>query len=498
VRLVNAQRQLRERGRIRIGYSTPSKKREGVKVPHRLDTFRFTAPDEQTVREVAALYGGEPEPWPDGGRDRFQVVTGADSVNVILPAGMAMSQAYEQYAKGFAVVRCDGEQCWTPGGSKLDVQPCVCDPDNRDCQLTTMVSVILPDLGGLGTFRLVTHSWYGAMELGAAVDLIESAMAVGMRVPARLFLTHREVRRLINGKPEVRKFPVPALDLHMSVAALGSGGSGGALSPGPQSGALVTAPESAPPALPSSWQPVDQQALPTAPPPDVRGILADNDRPARPRANAAPPIASTGATPRTEAEAVAATPDCSVCGLPYGTAKLVKNPEPGGSRFVHAHHLDSDNAEKDLPGDVTPSEGDRPAEPPPPADEEVRGGGGVAGAGRRPGAQPAPTAAPPQNASSSARMMTTAQGRKVMALCAEVWPALEGMSGAEVDEMRRENLLALVGILGQPGLTSRTQIDNATAPVLLDALEELKAGTIVMTDAGLVDTTSGEVMVKAP
>lgn len=484
MRLVNAQRQLRERGRIRIGYSTPSAKKPGVKVPHRLDTFRFTAPDEQTVREIAALYGGTPEPWPDGGRERFQVVTSADSLNVILPAGMAMSQAYEQYAKGFPVVRCDGEQCWTPGDAKLDVQPCLCDPDRRDCALVTMVSVILPDLGGIGVFRLVTKSFYAAAELGASVDLIESAMAVGMRVPARLFLTHREVRRLINGKPEVRKFPVPALDLFMSVAALGSGGSGGALSTGPQSSAPAPAPESAPPALPASWRPVDQQALPPAPPTDVRSILADNDRPAKPRANAAPPIASTGAKPRTEEEAVAATSDCSICGLPYGTAKLVKNPEPGGSRFVHAQHLSS--------------EGDRPPEPPSPADEEVRGGGGVAGTGRQPGAQPAPTAAPPQDARGAVRMMTTAQGRKVMALCAEVWPAPQGMTGAEVDDMRRENLLALVGMLGQPGLTSRTQIDAATAPILLDALEELKVGDIVMTDAGLISTATGEVTVKAP
>lgn len=486
MRLVNAQRQLRERGRIRIGYSTTNER--GKKVPHRLDTFRFTTPDEQTIGEVAAVYGGTPEPWPDGGRDRFQVVSEVDSINVILPAGMAMSQAYEQYKGGFPVLRCDGETCWTPSDRKLDVKPCTCDPERPECDLTTMVNVILADLLGMGVFRLVTHSYYGARELAASVDMIESAMAVGARVPTRLFITHREVRRLVNGKPQVRKFPVPVLDLNMSVAALGSGGSGAVLSLLEPQGDLPSPPESAAPALPAAWRPVNQQALPPAPLPDVRAVLAENERPPRQRANAAPPIPATGVKARGEAEHAAAMKTCSLCGLEYGQATLVRNPEPGGSRFVHAHCLPA------------PEEGDSPAVQPPPEDEPARDGGGAAGTGEASaGTQPAPVTDPQDDRKGRGyvRMMTSRQHSKAMALCAEVWPAGE-LSGRDADDMRRENLLHLAAVLGQPGLTSRSQITATTAPILLDALEQLKAGTVGLTAAGLVDAATGEVTVRAP
>jgi hypothetical protein len=94
-------------------------------------------------------------------------------------------------------------------------------------------------------------------------------------------------------------------------------------------------------------------------------------------------------------------------------------------------------------------------------------------------------------------MMTPLQHRKAMALSAQAWPAGD-LSGRDADDMRRERLLWLCAVLGQPELTSRTQITAATAPVLLDALEELAAGTLELTDAGLVDPATGEITVAAP
>lgn len=509
MRLIHSQRQLRERGRIRQGYSTL--RQDGKKIPHRSETYILSAPDRTTIDQVASVLGGQPEEWSDGGQDRYRVVTKADSLRVVLSAGMALSQRYDQYRKGFPVITCDGQTCWTPGKGRLDARDCVCDPDNRDCSLTTMLSVILPDLPGVGSWRLVTHSWYGAAELLATVELIESVMAVGALVPGRLFLTHREVRRLIDGKPEVRKFTVSALDLDQSVAVLGSGAPGGAL-PSPSTSSGVSplpsqTPERNAPPAPTGWHGVDQAELPPAPIPNVRGALADVERPVKRRANAAPPIRRTGAVPRTEAEAVAASPNCSRCGLPYGQATLLRNPDPGGSRFIHARCATDDNE--------SPQEGERPTPQPAPDVEDARpssssaskgeqqyqgrDGGGAAGVGvTSAGAQPAPvTARPSSQTTSGAMRMAPDRHRQVMALSSEVWPKGD-LSGREHDELKRTLTLALVGLLGQPGLTSRNDITASTGQLLVDALNQLKDGSLVLTDRGLVSTATGEVTLAPP
>lgn len=485
MRIKHLQQALREAGRVRIGYSTPGKTK-GAKVPHKLDRFRLTAPDEATIEGVAAVYGGTPEPWPDGGRDRFQVVTDVDSLNVIFPIGMnAVWQCFEQYDGGYPVVRCDGERFMRPDkrGRLADEGPCACDPNDRACKMTTAVSVILRDLPGIATWRVVTHSFYAATELTAAADMIETVMAAGMSVPARLFITNRTRKALINGKPTTKHYPVLALDLAMSVAALGAGnvGNGGA-----PSGIPSPARRGAPPALSEGgWAPVDDGALTPAPLITVADQLAEVECTPPRRTNAPPLVPSTGRRPRTAAEAAAATPNCTVCGLPYGTAAVIPNPEPGGSRFIHATcaaRLDSE-----------PQEGDPLPDQPPAAGEPARDGGGAASGG----IPPAPADPVPVTGTAQVRMMTVPQHRKAMALAAQAWPAKE-MTGAEADDMRRERLLWLCAVLGQPGLTSRTQITFNTAGVLLDALEEIAEGRLGLTESGLVDAATGEVTVAAP
>jgi hypothetical protein len=341
-RLANLQLSLRERGRIRLGTSTLNAK--GKKIPRKLDRFLFSAPDEQTVQLAARLYGGTPEPWDGGGRDRWRVISEADDVPVVFPAAMAFSQSYEIWQGGFCTRRCDGVTCEEPSGKRWKESPCQCDPDERDCKITTNLSVILPELPGLGTWRLVSHGYYAATELAAAVELIESAISVGMRVPARLFVERREVRRLIDGKPEVRKFAVPVLDLDgLSVAELGNGagmvamGRQGALD-GPQ-GAPDGRDGGSPPAVGrGGWRPVDQAALPPAPMVTVADQLAENNRPVKRRANAAPEIPRTGRAPRPASDVDGTT--CDLCANPYGTDPLVRNPAPG-SKFVHRACLDA-------------------------------------------------------------------------------------------------------------------------------------------------------------
>jgi hypothetical protein len=486
VRIKHLQQALREAGRIRMGYSTLNA--NGNKIPHRSDTFILSSGDRAILEGAATVYGGEVADWPEGGPDRFRLTTAVDSIDAFLPVGMeAVFQRYEQYKGGFLALTCDGERYAAPNvrGRLADQGPCMCDPDDRACSMMTAISVIPRELPGISTWRAVTHGYYSALGITAAAGVIEQTMAAGMTVPVRLFITQQTRRALVDGKPTTKHFPVLALDLAMSVAALGSGrgGTGGALSPSVAGQLPEPAVSSAPPALPSGWAPVDDGALTPAPLVTVADQLAEVERPRKPRANAAPPVPATGRRPRTAAEATAATPNCSVCGQPYGTANVVKNPEPGGSRFIHAACATDDQ----------PPEGDPQADQPPPAGEPARDGGGVAGEEKASvRADPIPV-----TGTGHVRMMTPLQHRKAMALSAQAWPAGD-LSGRDADDMRRERLLWLCAVLGQPELTSRTQITAATAPVLLDALEELAAGTLELTDAGLVDPATGEITVAAP
>lgn len=486
MRIKHLQQALREAGRIRIGYSTLNA--NGHKIPHQSKTFILTSGDREILEGAAAAYGGEVKDWPEGGPDRFRLTTDVDSIEAFLPVGMdAVFQRYEQYKGGFLVLTCDGERYAAPNvkGRMADQGPCVCDPDDRACVMMTAVSIIPRHLPGLSTWRAVTHGFYPAVGITAATGIIEQATASGMTVPVRLFITQKTRRALIDGKPTTKHFPCLALDLAMSVAALdsGRGGTGGALS-SPAGQLPLPAAPSAPPALPSGWAPVDDGALAPTPIVTVADQLAEVERPRSSRANAAPPVPPTGRKPRSASDAMAATPNCSICGEPYGNTNLVKNPMPGGSRFVHTACAAAQDE---------PEEGEPPADQPPPEAESARDGEGVAGRDEA----SAPADPIPVTGTAHVRMMTTKQHRMVMALAADAWPAGD-RSGREADEMRRERVLWLCTVLGQPGLTSRNGITAATAPLLLDALQALQAGTLTLTDAGLVNTATGEITVAAP
>src|SRR3982751_3331494 len=115
-------------------------------------------------------------------------------------------------------------------------------------------------------------------------------------------------------------------------------------------------------------------------------------------------------------------------------------------------------------------------------------------AGRRP-PDPLPSPTPPRR---YVRPASPAQMRKMMAQCAQVWPAEPGQSATEVDEERRANLLALCDAVGAPGLTSRTEISFALAQVVLDALNALEEGRVVLANGLLYDAETGERLAEGP
>jgi hypothetical protein len=276
VRILDLQRRLREIGRIRIGQKVPTS--NGKSRPSKLTNFRLTSRDQQVIDAAAQQWGGTAQPWADapGDGQQWEVYTTADSLPVIVPPGdLAFSQAYAQWTAGGCKVRCDGQ--W----DHLNDKACHCDPENRACEIHTRLSVMLPDLPGLGVWRLDTQGYYAAVELGGVVDICAAHSARGAMLPARLRLEQREVKR---PGVQTRKFAVPVLDLDVHPLSLGAG---------------LDAP-----ALPSgNLTPVPAQDGAAAP--SIAEQLMQIDEPIerQRRANAAATLPATGLAPRTAIEA---------------------------------------------------------------------------------------------------------------------------------------------------------------------------------------------------
>lgn len=442
--ILDIQRRIREVGRIRIGVQAPT--RTGKRAPRKLDKFRLTSPDRRVIDAAAGIYGGDVVQWDNNGSSQWEVITTTDTLNIALPpnpADMAWTQWYEQWAKGFATRRCDG------AFDQVRDRPCDCDPENRTCKATSRLSVLLPDIAGLGLWRLESHGYYAAVELAGAVDLITQMAGAQSVVPARLRLERRESRRLIDGEAKVFKYAVPVIDLDVSIL--------GVRQIAMQVGDQQTVGEV--PALPDGWEPVP----PVEPPAvlsveqQVREIEAPKPKPKR--ANAPAPIPATGRTPGRPADAV-----CDVCGKPYGSEVMVRKE----GRLIH----------KACSTAEAPPVGD---EPPTPESEAGSGGSPPSGSDA---AEPSPA---------PARQASQLQNRKMHATANELWPTVD------VDTRRRITL-DIAARLGAPAnLTSRSQLTRDDASVLIDALEQIRTGTLAWDDDArqLVRVDTGEVVTMA-
>lgn len=288
MRILDLQRRLREVGRIRIGQKVATS--NGKTRPAKLETFRLTSRDRQVIDAAAGQWGGTVAEWkdaPDGGQ--WQVTTTTGCIPVIVPPGdMSFSQAYEQWTAGGCKIRCDGH--WDHVGDRA----CHCDPEDRACDIHTRLSVILPDLTGLGVWRLDTQGYYAAVELGGIADICAQAAGRGAMLPARLRLEQRSVKRVGNGKIVTLRFAVPVLDVdvHPLVLAGTVDASTGEIA-GPVRAALRG------PAF-TPVPPVDGALAPSFAD-QVAAIDSPQDRP--PRRNAAEAVPATGLPPRTAREA---------------------------------------------------------------------------------------------------------------------------------------------------------------------------------------------------
>lgn len=282
--IIDLQRRIMEAGRIRIGQQIPAG--NGKTRPAKLDTFRLTSADKVRIDQAATLYGGKVAEWTAPAGKQWEVVTEATALDVIVPpSDMAFSQAYEVWSAGGCQRRCNGEF------EQISDGPCLCDPENRECEIHTRLSVMLRDLPGLGVWRIDTQGYYAAVELGGAVQVIAAAAGRGVLLPARLMLQQRSViRRGPDGKPQTRPFAVPVLDVEVTPREL-LGGMTGVTSIEVSQLATLEAPK----------QPALLQAVPdTVPERPLRSIrdqVMAAQEAKKPRSNAAQPIADPGLPP---------------------------------------------------------------------------------------------------------------------------------------------------------------------------------------------------------
>lgn len=212
-RILNRQRQLAEQGRLRLGYTAPGK--NGKPRPVRSTTWVVTSHSKEHVETAARLWGGAVEEWqPQGnGASPWRVITEADTIDAILPPGDPLSQAYELWNRGGCVRRCDGVT------ELLSGSPCQCFAEHGEywyteragsvCESKSRLKVLLPDMPGLGSWRMETGSYYATDEVAGTVDTIRAAVGESALVPVRLRI---EPRTRTSGG-QTRQFVVPVLDL---------------------------------------------------------------------------------------------------------------------------------------------------------------------------------------------------------------------------------------------------------------------------------------------
>lgn len=196
-----------EVGRIRTGRFDPEKGRSGA--PTKLDTFRFTAANEQLIRSVADVYGGTPAqftPQRQQGQ-QWEVVVPLDEVEVFVPR-QRIEPWLEAWRPGTCIRRCDGER------ETIKDEPCLCAAgqvaENDLCKPVVRVQVMLADVPVIGTWRLESHGRYAVGELATLGPLFEQ---VQMPIPALMRL-RKEDRRTWNaekGKYDSLTFYVPHL-----------------------------------------------------------------------------------------------------------------------------------------------------------------------------------------------------------------------------------------------------------------------------------------------
>jgi recombination directionality factor gp3-like protein len=160
-------------GKIRLGTAEPTGKKtewgQAIVRPKRSDHF-VVAPDEsgitttEAANAFAAVYGREPT-----------------QLRCLLPGDKpedVMEGAWRQYGANKLKIRCDGEECSERTKTGWAEKPCICkslglsEDDNKHCQLTFTLQVILPDVAGVGVWQIDTGSSITARRVAKWLDMM--------------------------------------------------------------------------------------------------------------------------------------------------------------------------------------------------------------------------------------------------------------------------------------------------------------------------------------
>jgi hypothetical protein len=219
-RILTLQRQARELGRLRTGWSRPNPDPKKRPIPVKSKTWVLTSFAEHYATAAAKAWGGKVEPWqPQGnGASQFRVITERESIDALLPSGDPLSQNNEMWNKGGCARRCNGET------EMISRQPCLCmrefgeewyllrqDTYRKDkvCAATSRLNVVLPDMPDLGVWRAETHSFYAANEWSGTVDMVLSGTGGKGLVPVSLRIEPRT--RVAGGT--TKHFPVVVVEI---------------------------------------------------------------------------------------------------------------------------------------------------------------------------------------------------------------------------------------------------------------------------------------------
>ena len=212
------ERRAPEAGRIRLGVKTERAMKS-------IDTFRFTSPYEDLIRQLADLYGGVPKPWSDTRarvQNQWEVVTESKEINAYLPPG-ALSQQYELWAGGGRQRACDGLTCEIADRDGTVETPCICVAKGvAECKLHTRLNVVLPELPFRGMWRLETKGWNAGHEMPGMFEMVQALHAAGNMVESRITL---EARSDTKGKQK-RHYVVPIITVVQSPQVMLAGGGG--------------------------------------------------------------------------------------------------------------------------------------------------------------------------------------------------------------------------------------------------------------------------------
>jgi hypothetical protein len=219
-RIINHQRQARELGRLRTGYSIPNEDPDKRPRPVKSKTWVVSSHAEHYVQAAAAMWGGKVERWqPQGnGVPQFRVITAAERLDALLPPGDPLSQYNEMWNKGGCARRCDGQT------EQITRRPCLCLAEHGEdwhllrqnlstkdkvCAATSRLNVVLPDMPDIGVWRAETHSFYAANEMAGTVDMVLSGTGGKGLVPVTLRVEPRT--RVAGGK--TKHFPVVVVEV---------------------------------------------------------------------------------------------------------------------------------------------------------------------------------------------------------------------------------------------------------------------------------------------